>query len=92
MSIIGAGFISAILASSAHAGQVSGFLTDKNGQAMQEAVLFATPLNALVPPFKASDAIVVAQENSIFSPFLSVMRVGTAVSFPNRDAHDHHLK
>lgn len=85
-------FLSVILASTAHAGQVSGFLTDKNGQAMQEAVLFATPFNALTPPFKASDAIVVAQENSIFSPFLSVMRVGTAVSFPNRDAHDHHLK
>ena len=79
-------------ASTVQAGQVAGFLTDKNGQAMQEAVLFATPLNATIPPFKASDAIVVAQENSVFSPFLSVMRVGTSVSFPNRDAHDHHLK
>ena len=59
---------------------------------MQEAVLFATPLNFAVPPFKATDAVVVAQENSIFSPYLSVIRVGTAVKFPNRDAHDHHLK
>lgn len=85
-------FIGVVLASEANAGQIVGVLTDKNGQAMQEAVLFATPLNALVPPFKATDAIVVAQENSVFSPYLSVMRVGTAVSFPNRDAHDHHLK
>ena len=90
--IICATCISVILVSTAHAGQVSGFLTDKNGQAMQEAVLFATPLNYPVPPFKAIDNIVVAQENSVFSPYLSVMRVGTAVSFPNRDAHDHHLK
>jgi plastocyanin len=84
--------ISLLLVSEAQAGQVSGLLTDKNGQPMQEAVLFATPLNAAVPPFKATDAIVVAQENSVFSPFLSVVRAGTAVRFPNRDAHDHHLK
>ena len=92
LHIICAVFIGFILASPAHAGQISGVLTDKNGQAMQDAVLFATPLNTVVPPFKATDAIVVAQENSVFTPYLSVMRVGTSVRFPNRDAHDHHLK
>lgn len=90
--ILSSTLIMAILAGAAHAGQVSGFLTDKNGQPMQDAVLFAVPLNAPVAPFKATDAIVVAQENSVFSPYLSVMRVGTAVRFPNRDGHDHHLK
>lgn len=89
---LSAAVISLVLASEAQAGQVSGLLTDKNGQPVQEAVLFATPLNATVPPFKATDSIVVAQENSVFSPYLSVMRAGTAVRFPNRDAHDHHLK
>ena len=92
LTVVCAVSISFILASAAHAGQVSAALTDKNGQAMQEAVLFATPVNFVAPPSKATDPIVVAQENSVFSPYLSVIRVGTSVRFPNRDAHDHHLK
>ena len=90
--IIGVASIIAFLAGSVQAGQVSGFLTDKNGQPVPDAVLFAPPLSAAVPPFKPTDAIVVAQENSAFSPYVSVMRAGTAVRFPNRDPHDHHLK
>jgi plastocyanin len=85
-------FMSVFLAGQVQAGQVSGFLTDKNGQPVQDAVLFAAPINAQVAPFKATDAIVIAQENSAFSPYVSVLRAGTAVRFPNRDPHDHHLK
>lgn len=84
--------MSVLLASQVQAGQVSGFLTDKNGQPVQDAVLFAMPLNTPLAPFKATDAIVIAQENSVFSPYVSVMRAGTVVRFPNRDPHDHHLK
>jgi plastocyanin len=90
--VISAAVVSVLLAGQALAGQVAGFLTDKNGQPVQDAVLFATPLNAVLPPFKAAEAIVVAQENSVFSPYVSVMRAGTSVRFPNRDPHDHHLK
>lgn len=89
---LGAVAIGAFIAGQAQAGTVQGFLADKNGQAVLDAVLFASPLDTPVPAFKVIEPIVVAQENSVFSPYVSVMRAGTSVRFPNRDPHDHHLK
>lgn len=80
------------LASHAHAGTVAGTIIDRNGQAAPDAVLFATPLDAPVPPAKPTEPAIVAQEGYAFSPYVSVIRVGTSVRFPNRDPHDHHLK
>ena len=84
--------LGALCAAQAHAAIVVGFLSDKNGQAVPNAVLYATPLDAPLPPPKAVNPLVVAQENYNFVPYVSVMRVGTSVRFPNRDPHDHHLK
>ncbi|MFZ6730819.1 carboxypeptidase regulatory-like domain-containing protein [Undibacterium sp. Ji42W] len=76
----------------AQAGLLVGHLTDKNGQAMGNAVMFATPLDTPSPAKKPGDTSVVAQENYAFSPFLTVIRRGTQVRFPNKDNHEHHLK
>lgn len=80
------------LASPAQAGSVSGTIIASNGQSVADAVLFATPLDAPLPAAKAGDPAIVAQENSIFVPYVTVIRTGTSVRFPNRDPHDHHLK
>lgn len=76
----------------AQAGLLVGHLTDKNGQAMGNAVLFATPLDTPSPAKKPGETSIVAQENYAFSPFLTVIRSGTQVRFPNKDNHEHHLK
>lgn len=89
----GLGLLALLLTSTAHAALVSGTLLDKNGQPVSDAVLFATPLDsALAIPAKPPEPAVVAQENSAFVPYVSVIRTGTSVRFPNRDPHDHHLK
>lgn len=92
LTLLGLASFFLILAGQAHAGAVAGFLADKNGAPVQDAVLFATPLGVPMPPAKPSEPAVVAQEGYAFSPYVSVIRVGTSVRFPNRDPHDHHLK
>jgi plastocyanin len=81
-----------VLSTPAQAGGVSGAVIGSNGQAVADAVLFATPLDTPPPPAKAVEPAVVAQENSAFVPYVTVIRTGTSVRFPNRDPHDHHLK
>ncbi|MFZ6758431.1 methylamine utilization protein [Undibacterium sp. Ji50W] len=76
----------------AHAGLLVGYLTDKNAQSVANAVLFATPLDTPMPAKKAGDTSIVAQENYAFSPYLTVVRNGSLIRFPNKDNHEHHLK
>ena len=76
----------------AQAGVLVGHLTDKNTQAIGNAVLFATPLDTPMPAKKVGDTGIIAQENYAFSPYLTVIRSGTQVRFPNKDSHEHHLK
>ncbi|MES2935082.1 MAG: methylamine utilization protein [Pseudomonadota bacterium] len=80
------------LASPAQAVMLVGFIGDKNGQPVKDAVLYANPLDAGKVAAKTSATAAVAQENYSFSPYVSVIRSGTMVSFPNRDGHEHHLK
>ncbi|MFZ6657631.1 methylamine utilization protein [Undibacterium sp. TJN19] len=80
------------LSNHATAGLLVGHLTDKNAQSVSNAVLFATPLDTPTPPKKAGDTSIVAQENYAFSPYLTVVRSGSLVRFPNKDNHEHHLK
>lgn len=45
----------------AHAGTVVGVLTDSNGQATPDVVLFATPLDTPLPAAKTTEPAVVAE-------------------------------
>ena len=92
ISIAGMFAATALITSQAHAALVIGFLTDKNGQAVSDAVMFATPLDTPAPAAKTVEPAIVAQENSAFVPYVSLIRAGTLVRFPNHDPHDHHLK
>lgn len=77
---------------SAQAGSLVGALTDKNGQPVSHAALYAIPIGVALPEKKADETAVVTQENYAFSPYLTVVRTGTLVRFPNKDKHEHHLK
>jgi plastocyanin len=87
------GVIGAMLAwQEAQAGLVVGFMADKNGQGVQEAVFYATPLDASAPGAAPTELVVLNQENYQFTPYVAVLRKGTSVKFANRDTRDHHIK
>lgn len=82
-----------ICAGQAQAALLVGFIADRNGKPVEDAVLYATPLDAALPPLNRNAAAAeVAQENHNFTPYVTVIRTGSSVRFPNRDPHDHHLK
>lgn len=81
-----------ICAQPARAALIVGFVADRNGQAVQDAVVYATPLDTPVPAAERAMPTVIAQENYAFVPYVTVVRTGTPLRFPNRDPHDHHLK
>lgn len=76
----------------AHAGLLLGSATDKNNEAVKDAVIFATAVDAPAEAAKAPAQAVVTQENYTITPYVTVIRAGTSVRFPNRDAHEHHIK
>jgi plastocyanin len=65
---------------------------DADGKPMPDVAIalypkFSIPFDRAIPP----DAVV-AQQNMQFVPYLTVIRTGSRVSFPNRDNMEHHLK
>lgn len=84
--------LGSILPTMAQAGIAVGAVVDKNSKPVENAVIFAVPLDAAAPLVINPEPIVVAQENYAFVPYVSVIQAGTSVRFPNRDEHDHHLK
>jgi plastocyanin len=65
---------------------------DSAGKAMENVAIAVYPA-ASVPfdPVTLSDAVV-AQQGREFVPYLTVIRTGSRVTFPNRDNMEHHLK
>lgn len=78
-------------AAAAHAGTVQISVTDKDGKPAQDVVVLVEPATKVAP--KASAApVVVAQQDLKFSPFLTVVPVGTTLRFVNKDSYDHHVR
>jgi plastocyanin len=81
-------------ASSLHAaaaGSVRVEIKDPAGTPVADAVAWLTPLDAkptLTPP---SEAVVVAQHDEEFHPFVTAIVAGTQVRFPNQDHIAHHV-
>lgn len=80
------------LPSLAMAAKVSVQAVDKNGAAMADVVVYATPIGAALPPVTKTDIATIAQSDMQFSPYVTVIRVGTQVKFPNYDKMEHHVK
>lgn len=77
-------------APSAWAGDVKVLVTDASGTALTDAVVYLTSPGAksLVRPLAGYEIAQVARQ---FVPRVSVVPVGSAVSFPNKDTVRHHV-
>ena len=80
----------AVLPLCALAGAIEVRVQDANGQPLPDAVVFleSAAARAAVKPAPAAE---IAQVQRSFDPAVTVVTVGTAVSFPNRDTVRHHV-
>ena len=74
------------------AATLSATALSKSGVVMSDVVLFATPLDHPVPAPGKIDNPIIAQQQMQFTPYVSVIRVGTDIKFPNYDKVEHHIK
>lgn len=78
--------------SSAQAATIVAQIKDRNGNAVVNAVVYATPVGVSVPAAKAGTGAQVEQMQFKYEPYVSVVQKGTQMRFPNRDRADHHVK
>jgi plastocyanin len=76
----------------APAGTFSGVAFDRDGVPMANVVFTLKPRDGRPLPATAPTTATVYQEDLAFKPYVSVIRRGSNVSFPNRDRVEHHVK
>lgn len=84
----------AMTSAGAGAATVNLIAVDKNGGLMPDVVMSATLLGA-APSSESSgtpEAVTIAQDHRQFTPYVTAIRVGTPVRFPNYDRIEHHVK
>jgi plastocyanin len=84
-----AGLLLAFMVQAASAGTVTVNVSAHSGASVEDTVLIFDPLDAIAPP--SHDAAVIDQVNKKFVPRVSVIRTGTAVTFPNSDRIRHQV-
>jgi plastocyanin len=82
-------FLAALCAPAALAGMVTVDVTTRSGASPADTVIVFDPLDGAPAP--SHDAAVVDQVNRRFVPRVSVVRTGTAVTFPNSDHIRHQV-
>ena len=66
-------------------------VTDAKGLPVENAVLTAHRTDGAQPAAAALPGIQITQKEQDFQPFITIVTVGTAVTFPNRDTVQHHV-
>ena len=66
-------------------------VVDSAGRPVREAVVTFRPNGSAARPVRGGGRFVVAQKNLRFQPFLTIVPVGSDVSFPNFDPTKHHV-
>ena len=73
----------------AQAAEIEILVTDQAGNRLQDAAVVAdaldSPADAASPSKVKLPSVTIAQHDKQFEPYVSVIRVGTAIDFPNRD-------
>ena len=77
-------------ASSTLAASLTVEVTDGAGAPMNDAVVFAEPASGQVLP-KSLHGAEIEQRKRKFNPLVTVVQVGTEISFPNNDTVKHHV-
>jgi plastocyanin len=85
----GVALLAMLCAHAAHAGVVTVNVTSQSGATTADAVIVFDPLDAAPPA--AHGTAVIDQVNKQFVPRVSVVRTGTAITFPNSDHIRHQV-
>jgi plastocyanin len=72
----------------ADAAELRGTVSNEQG-AVENAVIYAIPLGS--PPAASAAEAIIDQVDKLYTPFVSALRAGTTVKFPNKDNIKHHL-
>jgi plastocyanin len=75
----------------AHAGTMQVTVTDKDGKPTPDVVVLVDPA-VKASPKPAAAPVVITQENLKFTPFLTIVPVGSTLRFTNKDSYDHHVR
>lgn len=73
----------------AQAGSLEVLVSTPTGKPVEDAAAVLEPI-AAVPPLREAHASI-AQKDRDFVPYLTIVRTGTAIDFPNRDPLKHHV-
>ena len=91
-ALAGGALLALLAAAPLAAAELTVTLIDQQGQPVGNAVVSVTPLDAPLPPFAATAPVAtVAQKGGEFSPYVTPVRTGTVVRFPNEDQVQHHV-
>ncbi|MBC7499877.1 MAG: methylamine utilization protein [Herminiimonas sp.] len=85
-------FLLSAALSPSFAASINAVAVDKSGAEMADVIIYATPLAGTVPPPVKAEAAVISQQGLQFSPYVTALRVGTEIKFPNNDKIEHHVK
>lgn len=83
--------LAGLAAFTARAADFSVSLSDPSGKPVADAVLSLAPLDAPAPATPPAVGVQIAQTGEQYRPFVTPVRVGTLVEFPNKDDIQHHL-
>ncbi|HEV8691522.1 MAG TPA: plastocyanin [Ideonella sp.] len=81
----------ALLAAAVQAGPLELTVTDRDGKPAADVVVLVDSPNAPAPK-PASAPVVISQQDLKFSPFLTVVPLGSTLRFVNKDSYDHHVR
>lgn len=76
-------------AESSFSASLSVQMQDQQGKPLADAVVYVEPVNGKAPKGKLSG--IVDQVNKEFTPYVSIVQTGTAITFPNKDNIRHHV-
>lgn len=82
----------ALLAAAVRAGDLSALVRDAAGQPVADAVVSLAPLDAPAPPYAPDKhPVEIVQSGKQYRPYVTPVRAGTRVDFPNEDSVQHHI-
>ena len=90
-SLVTAGLL-AMSSSLAWAGGISATAYNKSGEAMSDVVVYAIAQDAHAAAQAKSDISTIAQDHLQFTPYVTAVRLGSEIRFPNYDKVEHHVK
>jgi len=76
--------------SAVHAASIRVTVRGDDGKPVKDAVVYALPLDAKAPPASRATTVI-DQVDKEYVPFVTPIRVGTSVKFPNKDQIRHHV-